>query len=362
MKYSATNLRIALTLSFVLLACFNSCRKNGTDEPQDPEDPSLAGIEFKVPQGWPAPVYDYSGNPLTRAGFRLGRKLFFETRLSADNSVSCGSCHQPFSAFAQLDHAVSHGIKERLGTRNSPALFNLNWHDRFFWDGGVTHIELQPFAPITNPLEMDETLDNVVGKLSADAGYRQLFREAFGTEEITTQRLSWALAQFMGMLVSSRSRYDQYMRQEPGGTMSPQELDGLAVFRSRCASCHTEPLFTDLSFRNNGLELVPNTQGKIDRGRGEITPLDSASYYTFKVPSLRNLGYTAPYMHDGRFGTLDEVLEHYGSGIHQTPNLDPALAGGITLSATERQALKAFLNTLNDEEFIRDPRFQEPRQ
>lgn len=337
-----------------------SCKKDKTnEEPAPPVDPSLADIEFKVPQGWPMPVYNYSNNPLTKEGFKLGRKLFFDPLLSRDSSVSCGSCHQPFAAFSQLDHKVSHGVEERVGTRNSPALFNLNWHSSFFWDGGVTHIELQPFAPITNPLEMDETLANVVAKLQSKEGYRQMFKDAFGTEEVTTQRMSRALAQFMGMLVSSNSPYDKYIRNE--GSLNTDELAGLTVFRSKCTPCHTEPLFSDFSLRNNGLKLVVNEKGVIDSGRGVITPADQDAYYKFKVPSLRNLKYTAPYMHDGRLATIDAVLDHYTSDVQHTPNLDPLLTNGISLSSQERQQLKAFLNTLNDETFVKDIRFQEPR-
>lgn len=360
MKTKGKLVRSAIVLLCAGSTLLYSCKK---DDPVNntPEDPSLVGIEFKVPQGWPAPVYNFENNPLNKEGFKLGRKLFFETKLSIDNTISCGSCHQPFSAFAQFEHNVSHGVEERIGTRNSPALFNLNWHTSFFWDGGVNHIELQPFGPITNPLEMDETLSGIVNKLQADANYKQLFKEAFGTEEVTTQKIARALAQFMGTMVSDRSKYDKYMRHEGGVTFTALEESGLTIFRNKCAACHTEPLFSDFSFRNNGLELVNNTKGVIDSGRGIITPFDPASYYKFKVPSLRNLKYTPPYMHDGRFTTIDDVLEHYNSGVHQTPNLDPLLTAGIALSASEKDAIKAFLNTLNDEEFVKDIRFQEPK-
>lgn len=325
-------------------------------------DPSLADINFRIPQGWPAPVYNFENNTPTANGFKLGRKLFFDTRLSSDNLVSCGSCHQPFAAFSQFGHDVSHGVDERVGVRNSPALFNLNWHPSFFWDGGVNHIEMQPPAPITNPDEMNETLPGIVAKLQADATYRQLFKEAFGDEEITTQRIFKSITQFMGLMVSANSRYDKYTRNEAGGTMSEEELSGLAVFQAKCSSCHKAPLFSDFSFRNNGLALVPNKKGLIDSGKAHIPPFDPLNLYRFKVPSLRNLKYTSPYMHDGRFATIDDVLDHYTTGIHQTPNLDPLLSSGsIPLSATERSSLKAFLNTLNDEEFVKDPRFQEPR-
>ena len=361
MKIRSNVLRSTVIAAFGCVTMLYSCKKDKIDEIVDPGDPSLANIEFKVPQGWPAPVYDYSNNPLTKEGFKLGRRLFFEVKLSRDNSISCGSCHQPFAAFSQLDHNISHGVEERIGTRNSPSLFNLNWHSSFFWDGGVNHIELQPFGPITNPLEMDETLANVVAKLQADDTYKAMFKDAFGSEEVTTQKMSKALAQFMGMLVSSNSRYDKYARSEAGGTLSQEELAGLNVVRNKCTPCHAEPLFSDFSFRNNGLELVNNTKGVIDSGRGVILPFDPSTYYKFKIPSLRNLKYTAPYMHDGRFTTIDQVLEHYTTGVHQTPNLDPLLTNGIQLTAQEQQSIKAFLHTLEDEAFVKDIRFQEPK-
>ncbi|RYF86132.1 MAG: hypothetical protein EOO00_13510, partial [Chitinophagaceae bacterium] len=211
----------------------------------------------------------------------------------------------------------------------------------------------------TNPLEMDETLAGVVAKLQDDPAYRALFKEAFGTEEVTTQRIGRSLAQFMGTMVSNNAKYDKHMRNEAGGEFSALEESGLTIFRSKCATCHTEPLFSDFSFRNNGLALVNNTQGMIDSGRGKITPFDASSFYKFKVPSLRNLKYTKPFMHDGRFTDIDQVLEHYATGVHQTPNLDPQLTNGIALTASDKEAIKAFLNTLNDETFVKDIRFQE---
>jgi cytochrome c peroxidase len=323
----------------------------------EPIDPSLANIVFSVPTGWPSPVYNFEGNALTVNGFKLGRRLFFERRLSRDNTISCGSCHQPFAAFAQLDHDLSHGVKDRLGTRNSPPMFNLNWHNSFFWDGGVNHIEIQPLSPITNPVEMDETMEGVMVKLREDQSYRDMFRDAFGDDSITTPRLLKALTQFMGMLVSANAKYDKYMRGEVELTVAEQR--GLNVFKSKCSGCHTEPLFTDLSFRNNGLKLVLNSQGVIDSGRGRIPPFDDSNLYKFKVPSLRNLKYTAPYMHDGRFVSLNQVLDHYTSGIEHTPNLDLSLRDGIPLNAEERADLLQFLATLNDEEFVKDIRFRE---
>ncbi len=330
------------------------------------KDPEITGdglipapgrdISFRIPEGWPQPVYNFENNPLTQQGFELGRKLFFDPRLSRDNTISCGSCHQPFSAFAQLDHPVSHGIDNLLGTRNSTALFNLNWHSSFFWDGGVNHIENQPIVPIQNPVEMDEKLENILTKLSEDADYQNRFTQAFGDDRVTTQRIFKALAQFMGALVSAGSKYDKYMRNEAGGKMTAAELNGLQIFRTHCAGCHTEPLFTDFTFRNNG--LTPSAVN--DSGRAVITQ-KSEDLYTFKVPSLRNLRYTPPYMHDGRLRTLEDVLDHYASGISTAmPTLDPTLKNGIQLSPQERADLIAFLNTLNDEAFTKDTRFQQP--
>ncbi len=312
-------------------------------------------ITFQIPEGWPQPVYNFQNNPLTQEGFELGRKLFYDPRLSRNNTISCGSCHQPFSAFAHLGHPVSHGIGNLLGTRNSTPIFNLSWHPSFFWDGGVNHIENQPVVPIQNPVEMDEKLENILTKLTDEADYRKRFSDAFGDETVTTQRIFRALAQFMGTMVSANAKYDKYTRNEPGGSMSASELNGLQIFRTNCAGCHTEPLFTDLSFRNNGLSPTAVN----DSGRAHIT-LKPEDLYTFKVPSLRNLKYTPPYMHDGRLNTLEEVLDHYDAGINTNmPNLDPALKNGIRLSPQERTDLITFLNTLNDEAFTKDARFQE---
>lgn len=312
-------------------------------------------IEFKVPQGWPSPYYDYKNNQLTNAGFALGRKLFYDTRLSRDNSISCGSCHQSFAAFAHSTHDVSHGIDGLLGIRNSPGLFNLNWNTSFMWDGGVNHIEVQPLAPINNPVEMDEKLVNVLAKLNADNQYKDMFQAAFGSNEITSERMFKAMAQFMGTMISANSKYDKYMRKEAGVTMNASELAGMAVYEAKCASCHKAPLFTDYSFRNKGLKPLSIN----DSGRAHITRA-AEDVYKFKVPSLRNLGYTAPYQHDGRAATLDKVFDEMESGIYDYPTLDPLMKNGIKLSAQERTDLKAFLKTLDDETFVKDKRFFEP--
>lgn len=329
-----------------------SCSQDVRVKPELPAD----DVRLVVPSNFPPPVYNFSGNPLTKEGFVLGRKLFYEPRLSRDNTISCGSCHQQFAAFAHFEHHVSHGIDGLLGNRNSPGLYNLLWQTSFMWDGGVNHIEVQPLAPIANPVEMDETMPNIIAKLKADALYRKMFADAYGDDTINSQRILRAMAQFMGMLNSYNSRYDKYIRGEAGGTMSTEELNGLSLVRQKCTPCHQEPFFTDGTFRNNGLPFNPALN---DIGRMQITmsPSDSMK---FKVPSLRNVGLTGLFMHDGRFTTLQQVLNHYSTGLVQSSTLDPQLAGGILLTAQEKSDIVRFLQTLNDYEFITDERFADP--
>jgi cytochrome c peroxidase len=323
----------------------------------DPEiKPKLPSNDIKeiIPEGWPQPVYRFENNTLTKEGFELGRELFYEEMLSSNNTISCGSCHQLFSAFANVDHRFSHGINDSLGNRNAPGLFNMNWNTSFMWDGGVNHIETQPLAPIANPIEMNENLNNVITKLSASNKYKQLFKSAFGNDEITTQNILKAFAQFQGVLYSYNSKFDQYKRNEISFTN--EELAGYNLFIQKCNNCHREPLFTDHDFKNNGLSVDPTIN---DFGREKITG-NVNDKFKFKTPSLRNIGLTAPYMHDGRFNTLDQVLNHYSSGISNTTNLDPSLQSGINLSSTEKSNLKAFLLTLTDYKFIQDERFKDP--
>lgn len=313
-----------------------------------------------VPGNFPEPVYGVEKNPPTRAAFELGRSLFYDARLSRTGEVSCGSCHQQFVAFAHAGHQLSHGVNDRLGTRNTPALQNLRWKPNFFWDGGPSNIETMPLAPITNPVEMDETLDNVLRKLNADASYQRRFKQVFGGNgPIDSYQFLRALAQFTAALTSSNSRYDQYARQQAGGTLTASELRGLTVLRQKCGSCHAGELFTDESFRNNGLDR----RFPLDSGRAHITG-GQRDVGRFKVPSLRNVVLTGPYMHDGRFTTLEAVLDHYDHGMVESATLDPqlrrsGLEPGIALAPQERQDLLAFLHTLTDEQFLRNPQLAE---
>ncbi len=318
-----------------------------------PED-----IRFVRPDGWPKPVYDFSKNKITVDGFKLGRKLFFDPILSRDSSTSCASCHTQWSAFTHVDHGLSHGINGLKGKRNSLTLFNLAWNKSFMWDGGINHLEVQPLGPITNPVEMGNTLENVVKKLDTAKGYRARFYLAFGDSAITGQHVLKALAQFTVMFESFNSKYDKYTRHEPGGEMTDQELNGLALFRKNCESCHNEPLFTNYSFQNVGLSL--DTELK-DYGRMTIThdPDDSLK---FKVPSLRNVSMSYPYLHDGRFRTLMQVLDHYTDGIIQSPTLAKEFRKPMVLSLQDKKDIIEFLKTLTDKDFLFDMRFREERE
>lgn len=311
---------------------------------------------FQKPLNFPAPTYHFETNEITKDGFELGRKLFYDPILSANNTISCGSCHIQTSAFTQHGHRVSHGIFDRVGVRNSPPIMNLAWSTSFMWDGGIFDLDLQPVAPITNHVEMNDSMANVLNKLRAHQKYPSLFKKAFGSSAINSTNFLKALSQFMLMCVSSNSKYDSVKRQQ--SVFSNEEAQGYAIFKQKCNACHTEPLFTDNSFRNNGLAISAVN----DPGRYSIT-LNQADRYKFKVPSLRNLAHTSPYMHDGRLFTLEAVLDHYTGQVQQTPNLDPLLIQntqpGISLNAEEKVSLLLFLNTLNDQIFLTDRRLSE---
>ncbi len=311
-------------------------------------------IYFEVPKGWPKPHFDFKKNPLTEEGFQLGRKLFYDPMLSRDNTISCASCHLQATGFTHVDHELSHGIDGKIGTRNSLALMNLAWSKDFMWDGGVNNLEVQPLNPITSPLEMDESLDHVVQKLQASEQYPALFQKAFGTATITGQYTLKALSQFMVMLRSSNSKYDQVVRKE--AQFSDQEQKGYDLFKRHCASCHQEPLFTSDKFEYNGLSI---DQSLNDFGRMKMTQRKEDSL-RFKVPTLRNIQFTFPYMHDGRFKTLTEVVKHYNS-LSKNRLLPKELGEPMNLSDANRVDLVAFLKTLTDTEFLYNPKYGYPK-
>lgn len=314
---------------------------------------------FAIPANFPKPVYDFAKNPITQSGFELGRELFYEGDLSRDGTISCAECHSQASGFTHHGHDVSHGIDNLRGIRNAPPIQNMAFQKEFFWDGGVFDLDLFSIAPIENPVEMDEKLGNVLEKLRKKEKYATLFQKAYGSKEITTERFLKALSQFMTSLVSANSRYDKYVRKEVGGILSEEELAGMEIFKQKCASCHSGELFTDQSYRNNGL-AVYNAE---DTGRHRITQKDSDKY-KFKVPSLRNVEITVPYMHDGRFYTLEAVLRHYNESVLDVPTLDPSLKNGqklgIQTTPDEQKKLIAFLKTLTDSEFLKNKRFAAP--
>lgn len=317
----------------VLVLLFASCKKELVVEPYD-------DFKMEYPSYFPEPLYKFANNKQTRGRFELGRKLFYDPILSSDGVISCATCHAQAHAFADHNVKFSIGVDGQYGKRNSPSITNLAWYPAFMWDGGVNHIEVFSVAPITNPLEMNETMANIVAKINSNIEYKYLFKENYGIDNITDQAILRALTQFMAMIVSSNSRYDDYRKGNISFTQD--ETEGLNLFQNKCASCHKEPLFTDFSYQNNGLDSV-----FMDLGRAKIT-LNPADNGKFKVPSLRNVELTYPYMHDGRFQNLDQVLDHYSSNIIPSATLSNSIIGNMNLSSAEKSKIIKFLKTLTD--------------
>ncbi len=305
-----------------------------------------------------------SSNPLTVEGVALGKKLFFDPMLSGDNTQSCATCHAPQNAFTD-ETRFSDGIDGVFGNRNSMPLFNLAWNynERFAWDGRELSLERQAFEPVTNPIEMHSNWQEVAIKLQEDSEYPILFNLAFGTSAIDSTLVTKAIAQFERTLISGNSKFDRHLLNQE--TLTPEELNGFNVFmdeaRGDCFHCHgnaNNPLWTDNLFHNNGLDATFT-----DLGLGAVTgdPSDNAK---FRSPSLRNLRFTAPYMHDGRFATLDEVINHYSEGLQASATIDPLMKkvdqGGVQLTDQDKADLKAFLLSLTDVEFVSNPDFQNP--
>lgn len=330
---------IKLFFYSIIFILFFACKKEEVATPI-----AIADFSFYQPEYFPTVAYTFKNNQLTKARFELGRSLFHDPILSSDSTVSCGSCHAQAHAFADHNVALSKGVGGTLGTRNSPSIANMAWSPAFMWDGGVNHIEVFSASPITNPLEMNEDMANVVSKLNRSKFYKNKFKEAYSVDVITDQKMLQALAQYMAMIVSADSKYDQVRNGKAVFTSS--EKNGYQLFLSNCASCHKEPLFTDFSYRNNGLDEIPK-----DIGRERISQ-NVSDRGKFKVPSLRNVELTYPYMHDGRYKNLSQVLDHYTIGIKQSGSLDEGLKNGIQLTNSEKEDLIAFLNSLSDYSLI----------
>lgn len=307
---------------------------------------------FNPPDYFPKPVYNFEQPPFDSNKIELGRILFYDPILSKDNTISCASCHSPFNAFAHTDHDLSHGIFDSIGNRNAPALFNLAWQKTFMWDGAINHLDMQALAPISHPSEMGSNINEVIKKLNESKAYKELFLNAFQDSTISTSKILKALSQFQLTLVSSNTKYDKVKMGKE--TFTEQEKNGYQLYKNNCASCHSEPFFSNYNFENNGLPIDPTLN---DMGRYVITENENDKR-KFKVPSLRNLSFTYPYMHDGRFMTLQEVINHYTSGIEHSETLSSQFNESIELSSNEKVDLISFLLTLNDKDFVFNKKHQ----
>lgn len=311
---------------------------------------------INYPANWPKPNYDYLNKPLRQSQVELGRKLFYDSRLSKDSSQSCESCHSPFNAFAHTDHQLSHGIHDSIGTRNAPALFNMAWQKEFMWDGAIKSLKEQARFPISHPGEMGFSMKELVSRLSKDSVYREAFEKAFNQTSINEDMILTSLQSFMLTLISQNSKYDRVMAGLD--SFSAMEAKGYQLFKSHCNTCHSEPLFSNFEMVNNGLKPDDYLQ---DSGRSYITH-ELKDLYKFKTPSLRNLEYSYPYMHDGRFASLYDVVTHYSEGIYFSNSLDPRLKKGIPLTKNEKTEIVSFLLTLNDLNFVFSKEFGFPRK
>ena len=358
-------LRLASLVLFALVAVGGAfaARLGGTPvlpaTPYDYEAVDLPGyLDTRWIRQWDTTPAD---NPITNAGATLGRVLFYDVRLSRNETVSCASCHLQEHGFAAPDR-LSPGFEGERTARNAMALAfpRFDRNRQFFWDERAQTLEALALEPIQDPVEMGLTLDELTTRLEATAFYPALFADAFGTPEVTSDRVARALSQFLRSIVASNSRYDA-ARQAQGGLparpmdgLTDQENEGLRLFfgPGRCNECHTGDLFMGTHTASNGLDSTITDAGQF-AGR-------------FKIVSLRNVALTAPYMHDGRFETLDEVVQHYSTGIQASPGLDPRLRGPggrplrMDFSADERAALVAFLRTLTDTTLATDPRWSDP--
>jgi cytochrome c peroxidase len=319
--------------------------------------PYTLDIPINLQKPMPIPVY----NPMTEEGVILGKKLFYDPRLSANNQISCASCHVPALSFSDGKSLSKAGVSRKQLNRHVPQLANVGWNEALFWDGGAKNLESMVFGPLTHPDEMGEDLDGLVQELQNSAVYPVLFRSAFGTDSIQSALVARALAQYMRTFISADSRYDRFVRREKGGALNPKELEGLSLFKQKCASCHAfesgkTDFFTDFAYHNTGLDTIfSENDERMTMGRFRIS-FDSTQMGTYKTPSLRNVALTAPYMHDGRFQTLKEVLNHYSQGIHLSPYLDMELQlingqPGIPMCEDEKETIITFLHTLTDQNF-----------
>ena len=335
-----------ILLSFFIIQLISSCTKEDVYEPFIFDNPE---IKISIPVNFPELNTSFYANVPTKYGVELGKKLFNEKRLSADNTISCSSCHMQENAFA--DHNEKGiGIEGRIGLRNAPPIQNMAFMQFYNWDGNKLVLENQPLVPIITFVEMDSSILEVIGKIENDEEYLNLFYNAFGDKEITADRIYNSIGQFEYTLISANSKYDKVKRQE-GEEYTDEEVQGYQTFQDKCASCHSSELFTDQSFRNIGFPINPDSE---EGGRSRVTG-EIDDYMRFRVPSLRNIEHTAPYGSFGQFATLKEVLDYLDNGVLDADNLDPILKDNgnrIPLTENEKKNLISFLTTLSDSEFV----------
>lgn len=334
-------------ISIVFIVAIVSCSKKDDIVIPRVDNPLL---ELQIPSNFPELNSGIDDNYPTKYGVLLGETLFNEKRLSENNTISCASCHQQEHAFA--DNATqSIGIYGRVGLRNVPPLQNLAFLKFYNWDGSKLQLENQPIVPIITHEEMNSSILEVIGKIDNDADYKTLFKNAFGDETITPERIYKSLAQYEYTLISSNSKYDRVRRNE-GDHFTDIEALGYEVFKLKCQSCHSTELFTDQSFRNIGFPVNPSIE---EAGRGRVTGI-ATDYMSFRVPSLRNAEFTAPYGSFGQFPTIKSVLDYLSNGVLPAENLDPILKNNgnkIPLTESEKQQLIAFIKTLSDSTFTK---------
>ncbi|WP_286858862.1 MULTISPECIES: cytochrome-c peroxidase [Sphingobacterium] len=338
-------MKTVIGILFTLLIIL-SCSKEDSfvlDNDSNPE------IPFFIPTDFPALNTTVKDNRPTKYGVELGEKLFNEKRFSGNNAISCASCHNPSLAFSD-GKMQAIGIEGRVGLRNTPPLQNLAFMKFYNWDGNILELEKQPLVPIITHEEMNSSILEVIRKIGDDSDYKDLFQKAFGEGGITPDRIYRSIAQYEYTLISANSKYDRVKRNE-GERFTAEEERGYTTFKTKCASCHGTELFTDQSFRNVGFPMNPNPE---EVGRGRVTGRQ-ADQMAFRVPSLRNAAYTAPYGSFGQFPTLRSVLDYFNKGVLDAENLDPILkenGNRIPLTEQEKLAIIAFIGTLSDPTFI----------
>ncbi|MGG5506891.1 MULTISPECIES: cytochrome-c peroxidase [unclassified Myroides] len=343
MKNTYKTIRITILLAILGMV---SC---SSDEAYTPIEANPL-IDLNIPADFPALNPAFYSNQPTKFGVELGEKLFFDPRLSRDNTVACASCHIPSAAYA--DHETQGiGIEGKEGLRNVPPIQNLAFMQFYNWDGSKRQLEKQVIVPIITPEEMHSSMLEVIRKIKSDQDYQVLFKKAFGDGIITSERIYQSIAQYEYTLISAASKYDQVKQNK--AEFTAQEREGHALFQVHCATCHSGELFTDQTFRNIGF---PINRDSNEAGRARVTG-DLNDYMSFRVPSLRNIEFTAPYGSFGQFKTLREVLDYMDQGVINSANLDPIFKENqnrLPLTEEEKEALVAFMLTLSDYNFIKE--------